>query len=142
LPEYQKDTPTLGIDLWSVFGKDGFQIPLKEEASMGAVTTQIFSIFREKAQPFFTQFSTLAAVDSVINDQPSENCVHRVMPWLRCSTGVIVAKLVGRENYDHLVSIYRAIVRNDSNGYYLPRFELLLSDIAKLAVTNDTHSTL
>jgi hypothetical protein len=96
------------------------------------VTSQILTIFREKAQPYYSQFSTLGAVDSAINDQPSDNCIHRVMPWLRCSTGAIVAKLVGRTNYEQLMSFFPDILRNDSNGYYLPRFELLLSDLAKL----------
>jgi hypothetical protein len=135
-PEYQKDTPTVGIDLWSVYGKDGYQMPLKQEADLETVASRVLTIFQEKAQPYFSQFSTLAAVDSAINDQPRERCIHGGLPWRRCSTGLIVAKLTGRQNYNELVSIYCEIVRKDAGGYYLPRFEALLSNLGTLPDRN------
>jgi hypothetical protein len=135
-PEYQNDTPTVGIDLWSVYGKDGYQIPLKQDSDVGTVTSRLLTIFDEKAEPYFSQFGTLAAVDSALNDQPKERCVHGGLPWRRCSTGAIVAKLTGRGNYDELVSIYHEIVRMDAGGYYLPRFEALLCDLTKLPDRN------
>ncbi|WP_425616852.1 hypothetical protein NA78x_000513 [Anatilimnocola sp. NA78] len=135
--EYQRDTPTVGIDLWSVYGKDGYQVSLTQAAGVDVVASQLLEIFHDKAMPYYSHFSSLVAVDTAINAQPSDNSVHRAMPWLRCSTGAIVAKLVGRDNYDYLVSIYTDILRKDSNGFYLPRFELLLSDIAKLTPDSD-----
>jgi hypothetical protein len=125
----QKESTTVGIDLWRVFGRDHYQVALSDEAHLPAATSRIMAIFHEKAEPYFAQFSTLAAVDSAINDQPDADCVHRDSTLLRCSTGVLVAKLVGRENYDQLVSIYREMVRNKSN-HSLAKFELLLSDLA------------
>ena len=90
------------------------------------------AIFREKAEPYFAQFSTLGAVDSAINDQPSADCVHRDSTSLRCSTGVIVAKLVGRENYDQLTATYLDVVRTRAS-HELPKFESLLNNLAGLA---------
>jgi hypothetical protein len=127
--EQQEDSSTVGIDLWRVFGRNEYQIPLKDEADLATATSRVLAIFHEKAEPYFTQFSTLATVDSAINDQPGDDCVHRDALWVRCSTGLIVAKLVGRKNYDQLVSIYLDMVRSKSN-FCLARFELLLSDLA------------
>jgi len=129
----QKESTTVGIDLWRVFGRDQYQVALKDEADLATATSRIVAIFREKAEPFFAQFSTLAAVDSAINDQPSADCVHRDSTSLRCSTGLIVAKLLGRNDYDQLASIYLDIVRNRAI-YELPKFELLLNTLGKSRV--------
>jgi hypothetical protein len=99
---------------------------------LATATARIMAIFREKAVPYFAQFNSLAAVDSAINDQPSADCVDRDTTLLRCSTGLIVAKLVGRDNYDELVSIYREVVRSKAS-HFLPQLELLLGDLAKRA---------
>lgn len=131
-PEYQRDTPTVGLDLWRVFGKEGFELPLKDDSDVPQVLSQLKAIFSDKAVPYFSQFASMRAVDSAINEVPNEPCVHRVMPWLRASTGAIVAKLVRRKNYDDLICAYREMLRGDSNGYYLPRFESLLTDLEVL----------
>lgn len=127
--EYQKGTPTLGLDFWRLYGKDGYQIPLNTEDDLDICASHILTIFNEKAKKYFSDFDSLISVDRVVNDRPYEKCIHRIMPWLRCSTGAIVARLTGREKYDQLISIYQEALRKDANGYYLPRFESLLSDL-------------
>jgi hypothetical protein len=129
-PKYQKDTSTVGIDMFAVYGKAGFQLPLKDEADVEMVTSRLGVIFREKAMSYFAQFSTLSDVDMSLNDRPKEDCIHAILPWLRCSKGAIVAKLTNRTNYKQLIAIYRELVRKDANGYYLPQFEALLQDLA------------
>jgi hypothetical protein len=124
----QKESATVGIDLWRVFGREQYQVTLNDEANLQAATARVVAIFREKAEPYFAQFGTLAAVDSAVNEHPVDDCVHRDMAWLRCSTGVIVARLVGRPNYDQLVSMYQETVRTKS-PHLLPRFESLLNDL-------------
>jgi hypothetical protein len=128
-PEYQNDTATVGVNLWGDNGGNDYQIPLRGAEEVDAVVSQVSTIFRENALPYFAQFCSLVAVDSAVNDQPTLPCIHRSLPCLRCSTGAIVAKLTGRKNYDELISIYHAVMRVDSNGFYLPDFEALLSDL-------------
>ena len=130
--EYQKDTSTLGVDLFAVYGKPGYQLRLRDKSDIHSVSSRLMEIFRDRAAPYFVEYSTLDAVDSAVNGRPYERCVHRVMPILRCSTGAIVAKLVGRKDYDHLISIYRAALQKFAKGFYLPRFELLLADLATM----------
>lgn len=135
-PAYQSDTHTIGVDFWRIYGTDGYDIPFREEADVTTVASQLLTIFREKAQPYFEQFSTVAAVDVALNDQPNEPCIHGGMPSNRCSRGVIVAKLTGRKNYDELVSIYRSILIKDNNGFYLPAFESLLDRLEGISAGN------
>jgi hypothetical protein len=137
----QKASATVGIDLWRVFGREQYQVTLSDEAGLAAAVARIVAIFHEKAEPYFTQFSTLAAVDAAVNDHPGDDCVHRDMAWLRCSTGVVVARLVGRQDYDQLVSIYQETVRKKS-PQLLPRFESLLSDLGNPGRAVKRHAVL
>jgi hypothetical protein len=45
---------------------------------------------------------------------------------LRCSTGIIVAKLVGRPNYDEVAAYYLKALTKSGKGFYLKWFEPLL----------------
>ena len=126
---FQSDTHTVGIDFWRIWGTEGYDIPLQEDADVTAVVSRLLTIFQEKALPYYEQFHDLPSVDAALNDQPNEPSVHCGMPSNRCSKGIIVAKLTGRANYDELVSIYRSTLKLDNNGYYLPAIELLLGKI-------------
>jgi hypothetical protein len=137
----QKDSVTVGIDLWRVFGREQYQVALSDEAGLEAAAARNVAIFHEKAEPYFAQFSTLAAVDSAVNDQPGDECVHRDMAWLRCSTGVIVASLVGRPNYDQLVAVYQDAVRKKS-PQLLPKFEALVNDLGNPGKAATRHAVL
>ena len=133
-PEFQRDTDTVAVDLWRIHGKNGYQLPVHHDSDVPAVVDRIVAIFRNDAEPYYSQFGDLKAVDVAINGHPLEKCVHRVMPSLRCSTGAIVAKLTGREDYTALVASYREQLQQDANGFYLPPFEALIADLATMKV--------
>lgn len=133
-PEFQPDTDTVGVDLWRIHGKGGYQLPVHNESDVPPVVDRILEIFRRDALPYFSQFSDLKAVDMAVNERPQEQCVHRVLPSLRCATGAIVAKLTDRENFDALIASYREQLRHDANGFYLPTFEALIQDLTTAEV--------
>jgi hypothetical protein len=122
-PKYQGGTPTVGIDLIH-------DLRFVTPGDIHSVAARLMSIFEEEALPYFDQFPNMAAVDSAINDKPTEPCIHRVLPWFRCSTGIIAAKLTHRTNLDELIGIYRRVLTSDNNGYYLPMFNALVADLA------------
>jgi hypothetical protein len=137
----QKDSVTVGIDLWREFGREHYKVALGSEADLQPAAERIVAIFHEKAEPFFAQFGTLAAVDSAVNDHPAVPCVQRSMPWLRGSTGVIVARLVGRPNSDQLIPPYTEAVRKTA-PHLLPQFESLLADLGTPGKTVKRHAVL
>lgn len=139
--EQQKESVTVGIDLWRAYGRDQYQVALTAEADLGPALAQLSAIFHDKAEPYFAQFSTLAAVDAAINDQPGDECVHRDMGWVRSATGLIVARLVDRADFDQLVSVYREAVHKKAPPL-LPRFELLLNDLGNLGQAAKRHAIL
>ena len=102
---------------------------LESDREIDAVAEGIVRIFEEFALPYFEKFSSLDAIDAELNRSPQEATPNRVAPWLRCATGVIVAKLVGRPNYPELVAVYSEILSRSDKGFYLKRFQALLKTL-------------
>lgn len=129
--EYQPTTPTIGAELWRLEGQSqAFRYRLNQEGDVGLVTEELSRAFAEKALPYFESYSTVEAVDRLLNEAPMEKTPHRVMDWLRASTGIIAAKMTGRQNYDELVAVYRKRVERLDKGFYLPQYEALVHGLA------------
>lgn len=132
-PEYQKWTPTIGAELWRLEGNPkAFQYYLAKSEDVSIVARQLIRIFQTKALTYFTAYSSLKAIDHALNDYPLEKTPHRIMEWLRASTGLIVAKFVDRDNYNELKEVYRAKVARLDRGFYLPQFNALVEDLEKV----------
>lgn len=122
---YQLDTDTVGIDFWRVFGEEGFDLLMESESDIERLTVRLRSIFLEECMEYVSQFSTISDVDAAINSDPRSECPHKILPNLRCCTGLIAAKLASRSNYDEIEEIYRDDLRQFANGFYLPQFDSL-----------------
>ncbi len=133
-PEFQSDTDTVGVDLWRIHGKEGYELPVLKKSDVPSVVDRLLEIFRTDAEPYFCHFRDLNAVDMAVNEHPQDQCVHRVMPSLRCSTGAIVARLTGRRDFDALVASYREQLQHFSNGFYLPPFDALVQNLTRMEV--------
>ena len=94
-------------------------------------------IFLEVAVPYFERWASLEAIDIELNEDPTKRTVHKALAWFRCSTGIIVAKLVGRTDFDRLAASYLDIMREDNKGFYLKRFEVLLKSLETVEPMED-----
>jgi hypothetical protein len=77
----------------------------------------LVQIFFDIALPFYKKYSNLLVIDSLFNDPP-----YNEMPVLvqrtggdRCMKGLIMAKLVERENYFELVKSFDDFIDNNRN---------------------------
>ena len=134
-PKYQGNTSTMGAPVGTLLGGNprGCEFPLASEPEIPAVTDQIIGVFRKVATPFYKHWSSLAAIDAELNDKPGERTLYRSLAWFRCSTGIIVAKLVGRPDYDRLVAFYTDVMTRDNKGFYLKRFQPLVASLERVA---------
>lgn len=55
------------------------------------------------------------------------------MTDVRCAHGLITAKLTGRPDYEELVRIYSERLRQTDKGFYLPKLQALIADLAALS---------
>ncbi len=129
-PEYQQWTPTLGAEIWRLEGDPtAFQYPLTRTEDIAGVAKHLITDFQTKALDYYTEYSSLQSIDQVLNHNPSEKTPHRMMEWLRASTGLIVARLVDRRNYNELTNVYLKTLHKLDRGFYLPQFTALIKDL-------------
>ncbi len=127
--KYQRGTATVGASLGAILGgtQDDCAFPIKNQAEIELAAELAAEAFNKFAMPYYNKWSTLGAIDAGLNDDPNAKVGYlRAMPWFRCSTGIIVAKLVGRKNYADLVSRYTNVMTTNNDGFYLSRFNSLV----------------
>ncbi len=122
-PVDQKYTATWGLPVSVLAGER--EIPLATAAQVETATDQLMEIFREYALPFYDRWGSLEAIDAAVNANPHERVLYRSLAWFRCSTGLITARLTGRQDYDRLFHAYTEIMKKDNKGFYLKWFEPL-----------------
>jgi hypothetical protein len=130
-PKYQKDTPTMGSSVGILLNGDSrtCEFLLESEAEVAFVAEKIVGVFREFALPYFERWGSLQAIDAELNDKPAERTPQRALAWFRCSTGIIVARLLGRHDYEQLAAFYTDVMTRDNKGFYLKRFQALLKSL-------------
>ena len=129
--QYQSDTPTMGASVGHLLNgnNQSCQFFLEVDSDLATATEWAMQIFREFALPYFEQWSSLRAIDTELNDDPFKKTPHRSLAWFRCSTGIIVARLVGRADYEKLTAFYTDVMTQDNKGFYLKRFQALLGSL-------------
>lgn len=130
--QYQADTPTLSLSVQGLMADASkFEYAIRDLSDVDAVAAQIEHDFNEIVVPYFECHAELSSIDAALNKNPERECVHYPMDYLRCAHGVIVARMIGRPDYADLVEVYRQKMAQISNGFYLPKFEALVTDLAR-----------
>jgi hypothetical protein len=133
--KYRKGTPTMGAPVGALLGENdprSCDLLLDSYSEVASVTEKIMGVFCEHALPYFEHWGSLQAIDAELNDNPGERRVHWALAWLRCSTGIIVAKLLGRPDYEQLAAFYTEVMTRDNKGFYLKRFLALLESLKRI----------
>jgi len=133
-PKHQKNTATMGSSVGMFLNGDSrsCEFLLELESEVVSVAEKITGVFREFAVSYFERWSSLAAIDAELNDKPAERTHHRALAWFRCSTGIIVARLIGRSDYEQLATFYMDVMTQDNKGFYLKRFQALLRSLESI----------
>lgn len=127
------NTFTLGVDCSLLCPSAPHQLVVTNLASLEQANLACKHAFEECAEPVFNELSSLEAIDAIVNGNLATPCIFRPHPWFRASTGLIVAKLVKRANYDDVVKKYTELVGEFSKGFYLARFRGLVEILSNLA---------
>jgi hypothetical protein len=128
---YQQDTPTMGAPVGAILSGNvrACEFLVESDLAVASVAEDIGRVFREIALPYFEHWSSLQAIDLELNERPADTTVHRALAWFRCSTGIIVAKLLGRPDYARLAAFYTEVMTQDNKGFYFKRFKSLLESL-------------
>jgi len=128
---HQKDTPTMGNSIGILQSGDSrsCEFLLESESQIALIAEKITDVFCKFALPYFERWESLIVIDAELNGKPVERTHQRPLAWQRCSTGLIVAKLVGRPDYSQLSALYTEIMAQDNKGFYLKRFQALVKSL-------------
>jgi hypothetical protein len=130
-PQHQ-DTATLGGSVGDILGGNtsDARFLLESSGQLDTVVARLMELFQTVALPYYQRWSSLYAIDAELNDHPAVRSPHRGGPPLwRCSTGLIVAKLVQRQEYGALAQYYADVMRRVSNGFYYARYQALIASL-------------
>ncbi|MCP3898402.1 MAG: hypothetical protein GY707_01560 [Desulfobacteraceae bacterium] len=125
--KYQKHTSTIESEIWRWQGdQDKYQYNLEVDEDIDLVVANLLCDFNGLCQEFYENYSSIDAVDALLNDDPEQNSVFQLLDYSRCSHGVIVAKLNGRKNYTEVATIYANRMKSVNKGFYYKWFGPLL----------------
>lgn len=117
-PVLQRGTQTV---LWQWAGETlGFktkQLTITRSSELNRAVEFVLKFYRVEAKTFFEQFGTLGAVDKAFNENTAILRSKMVPDWFESlARALIVAKLVGRANYEDIGNRYRnALLNRDSS---------------------------
>lgn len=137
--EFQGNTPTIGGAIKNIVGNSNrvCEFVLESNSEVDSVVAKIMNIFTEVALPYFQKYASIKAIDTELNNKPTERTPSRIAPWLRCATGIITAKLTKRSDYEQLVQTYSGIMSRLDKGFYLVRFQALLKSLESIKTMCD-----
>jgi hypothetical protein len=124
----QADTPTVGGDLHALVPGTPGRLEIGPDGDVTAAVDQLTAALPE-IERYWARYSDLPEIDRDLNEDRHRPAANRPLPWLRCSTGLIVARLVGRGDYDACENDYRQLLATNNAGFYLGRFEALAADL-------------
>jgi hypothetical protein len=131
--KHQATTNTMGGALDAITGNRQLRMLLEPNHEREQTRAQLLGApMLDFYDQWFARFSDLANIDRELNDDPLRETPNRPMPWLRCTTGIIVAWMRQRSDYERVLDAYRGVLRTLNNGFYLPRFETLVADLATM----------
>jgi hypothetical protein len=90
-----------------IFRKNPFlNFYFNDEDSLNGCIDFLVYCFENAALPYFEEYDTLNKIDNALNNNPDYLSKHLVINPLRCIIGLIIAKLLNKQNYNDLMSIY------------------------------------
>jgi hypothetical protein len=134
-PKYIGESSTVGRSIGSILhgSAQGFELPLVGDRTF----ERLVNAFIDVALPYYAAFSSLAAIDHELNTEPLVPSPNRRSPWLRGSTGLIVARLVGRVNYRQLVDAYRGVIER-VDAFHLRDYDALVTRLESIEPQSDS----
>ena len=129
--KWQSHSPTYSIDLWRFAAQesgidanapDESFVPRVDDAESAAnAAAAVYKLFQIHAKTFFSRYRELQNLDVLFNSGVAADVFG--LPTRNLCTGIIVAKLVGRTNFDQLITTYRIDMRNVGDSVSLAQFD-------------------
>lgn len=102
-----KHTVTMGEELGRIAGDaHRWEALLQSDKDLDAATSTVLEAFEKQAVPLFEKFNNLQAIDDHINGNPSEPAQLCRHTQHRSQAGIVLARLLKRQDIPELIKIY------------------------------------
>ena len=101
---------------------------LPSQSALAPVSAKLVEVFERIALLYVQRWSSLRAIDAELNTNPTRPTKLRPNRGESCRTGIIVARLVGRPDYEQLATTYTSEMKDHARfdlQYFLPLLESL-----------------
>lgn len=125
---------TIGSSISDYFNELNYRYHIKTVEDIQKWGKIIRKFYEEYAVPFFEKYNTVAAIDKLLNEHPTEKVIYLDDLGWRIIKGLIAAKLNNNPKYNELRDYYKSEVESKFQGYFM--YEKCMKAITFL----DTHS--
>lgn len=127
--EAARQSGAIGVELKALLDvSNEIEWYIHTERDIPCAVAEVAAVFREHVIPFFQRYSTIEAIDEALNSKPRKECLVSIYP-ARAAEGLIIAKLLGRPDFDKLAKFYERKVKREWSGVDLPEFQALVKDL-------------
>jgi hypothetical protein len=105
------------------------------ENDIEEIAQKLMGYFQENVLPYFEEYATWKGLDDVLNNNLSYYTVHCQIEPERSLRGLIVARLLGRNDIDHLITIHSERISKMGNVNYEIELNRLLNILDTISLS-------
>jgi hypothetical protein len=110
---------TLGSNIGLFFNNLNYRYEIKSREDINKWGQIAREFYNNYAVPFFQKYSSLDAIDKLLNDNPTEKVIYLDDLGWRIIKGLIAAKLNSNPKYPELRAYYKSEVESKFQGYFM-----------------------
>jgi hypothetical protein len=110
---------TIGSTIARYFNETNYRYHIKSVNDIKEWGKIVKKFYEEYAVPFFEKYNTVAIIDSLFNEKPTERVIYMDDLGWHIIIGLIAAKLNNNPKYDKLRDYYKSEVESKFQGYFM-----------------------
>jgi hypothetical protein len=109
----------IGSNIDTYFDELNYRYKIKTEEDIKEWGKILRKFYQEYAVPFFEKYNSIAAIDKLLNDTPTEKVIYCDDLGWRIIKGLIAAKLNSNPKYKELRDYYKSEVQSKFKGHFM-----------------------
>ncbi len=125
---------TIGVNIAKYFNEINYSFNITTDEDVAEWGVIVRKYFYEYLSPFFEKYNSIASIDILFNEYPTETVIFMDNLASRIQIGLISAKLNQNPKYNELRNYYKSEVESKFQGYFM------YTDCMKVIDFLDSHT--
>jgi hypothetical protein len=132
-PDYKKDTETHVVSAGMLRGDIHFRWEVHNEEQFQHSIIEIINFLNTEGLYYLNRYQNIDELEKLYNNLPTDATVKIKVPFAKAFTGLTLAKLVSRSDFEELVNRYEVEMKRANDEMYFPdRFYELVNFLRKM----------